>query len=216
MREADMIVSFEWVDLARTLQAAYPQSEEATAKVVHISLDSALHNGWSKDHFGCPVYHSITAGADKFVFGLLQNDSVSPVAREWTDSPPIPGSVPADGEDIYISHLSQALCARSTPWPTWARTGGGGVASGLGQAVGSALALKDSDLLPVAILGDGDFLMGGSALWTAARYDLLLLVIVANNASFNDQVTRSVWPAPAAGLSKTSGLGSGSTTLYWI
>ncbi|KAJ5626300.1 hypothetical protein N7510_002609 [Penicillium lagena] len=212
IREADVIVSFEWVDLAGTLQAAYPPGEEPTAQVVHISLDSALHNGWSKDHFGHPpVDHSITADADKFVSSLLQTASVSPVAREWTDPPPIPTSVLADGEEIYMSHLSQALYSTVSPddmciiriplgWKGGemrathplaylGQDGGGGVASGPGQAVGSALALKDSDLLPVAILGDGDFLMGGSALWTAARYGLPLLVIVANNASFfNDEV----------------------------
>ena len=67
--------------------------------------------------------------------------------------------------------------------------GGAGLASGPGQAVGAALALKDSELVPVAILGDGDFLMGSSALWTAARYRLPVLIIVANNASFfNDEV----------------------------
>ena len=38
-------------------------------------------------------------------------------------------------------------------------------------------------------MGDGDFLMGASALWTARRYRLPLLVIVANNRSFfNDEV----------------------------
>lgn len=67
--------------------------------------------------------------------------------------------------------------------------GGAGIGSGPGQAVGSALALKDSPLIPVAILGDGDFLMGCSALWTAARYRIPVLVIVSNNASFfNDEV----------------------------
>jgi len=67
--------------------------------------------------------------------------------------------------------------------------GGAGIGSGPGQAVGSALALKDTPYVPVAILGDGDFLMGCSALWTAARYRIPVLVIVSNNASFfNDEV----------------------------
>jgi thiamine pyrophosphate-dependent acetolactate synthase large subunit-like protein len=79
---------------------------------------------------------------------------------------------------------------RSThPLAYLGQDGGAGLASGPGQAVGAALALKDSELVPVAILGDGDFLMGSSALWTAARYRLPVLVIVANNASFfNDEV----------------------------
>ena len=38
--------------------------------------------------------------------------------------------------------------------------GGGGIGSGPGMAVGAALALRGGDRLPVAVLGDGDYLMG--------------------------------------------------------
>ena len=41
--------------------------------------------------------------------------------------------------------------------------GGAGIGSGPGMAVGAALALEGSGRLPVAVLGDGDFLMGGTA-----------------------------------------------------
>ena len=58
-----------------------------------------------------------------------------------------------------------------------------------GIAVGAALALRNSGYLPVAVLGDGDYLMGVTALWTAVRYHIPLLVIVANNRSYyNDEV----------------------------
>jgi thiamine pyrophosphate-dependent acetolactate synthase large subunit-like protein len=69
--------------------------------------------------------------------------------------------------------------------------GGGGVGSGPGMSVGAALALRDSgsNRLPVAVLGDGDFLMGANALWTAVRNRVPLLVVVANNRSFfNDEL----------------------------
>src|SRR5215211_3952800 len=67
-------------------------------------------------------------------------------------------------------------------------SGGGGVGYGPGAAVGAALALKDTGKIPVAILGDGDFLMASSALWTAAHYQLpLLLVIYDNRSFFNDE-----------------------------
>jgi len=67
--------------------------------------------------------------------------------------------------------------------------GGAGIGSGPGMAVGAALALEGSGRLPVAVLGDGDFLMGGSAIWTAAHYRLPLLIVVANNSFyFNDVV----------------------------
>lgn len=62
--------------------------------------------------------------------------------------------------------------------------GGGGIGSGPGMAVGAALALKGTGRIPIAILGDGDFLMGSSALWSAVSEGLGLLVIVANNRSY--------------------------------
>ena len=43
--------------------------------------------------------------------------------------------------------------------------------------------------LAVAVCGDGDFLMGVTALWTAVHYRIPLLVVVANNRTFyNDEV----------------------------
>jgi thiamine pyrophosphate-dependent acetolactate synthase large subunit-like protein len=43
--------------------------------------------------------------------------------------------------------------------------------------------------MPVAICGDGDFMMGCTAIWTAAHYRIPLLIVVANNRSFyNDEV----------------------------
>jgi thiamine pyrophosphate-dependent acetolactate synthase large subunit-like protein len=69
--------------------------------------------------------------------------------------------------------------------------GGGGIGSGPGMAVGAALALRDqgSDRLPVAVLGDGDYLMGVTALWTGVHYRVPVLILVANNESFfNDEL----------------------------
>ena len=67
--------------------------------------------------------------------------------------------------------------------------GGGGIGAGPGLAIGSALALKGTDRLPLAILGDGDYLMGVNALWTASNAQIPLLIIIVNNRSyFNDEV----------------------------
>jgi thiamine pyrophosphate-dependent acetolactate synthase large subunit-like protein len=66
--------------------------------------------------------------------------------------------------------------------------GGGGIGIGPGNAVGAALALRGSGRLPVAMLGDGDFLMGATALWTAVANKIPLLIVIANNRSyFNDE-----------------------------
>ena len=71
--------------------------------------------------------------------------------------------------------------------------GGGGIGGGPGMAVGAALGLRDSaqgaSRLPIAVLGDGDFLMGCTAIWTAVHYRIPVLMIVSNNNSFfNDEL----------------------------
>jgi acetolactate synthase-1/2/3 large subunit len=66
--------------------------------------------------------------------------------------------------------------------------GGGGVGYGPGGSVGAALALKQKGRFPVGITGDGDFLMGSGALWTAAHYQIPLLLVINNNNSWgNDE-----------------------------
>jgi thiamine pyrophosphate-dependent acetolactate synthase large subunit-like protein len=43
--------------------------------------------------------------------------------------------------------------------------------------------------MPIAVCGDGDFMMGCTAVWTAVHYRIPLLFVVANNRSFyNDEV----------------------------
>jgi benzoylformate decarboxylase len=69
------------------------------------------------------------------------------------------------------------------------KDGGAAVGVGPGHAVGAALALRDSGRLVTAVLGDGDTVMGITALWTASHHNLPLLIIVANNSSFfNDEL----------------------------
>jgi thiamine pyrophosphate-dependent acetolactate synthase large subunit-like protein len=94
---------------------------------------------------------------------------------------------------VSFSHLP--LSWNGASWPFHhpldflGSDGGGGIGAGPGIAVGAALALKHSGRLSVAVCGDGDFLMGATALWTATHYRIPLLLIVANNQSFyNDEV----------------------------
>ncbi len=66
----------------------------------------------------------------------------------------------------------------------------------------AALALDASSRLPAAVLGDGDFMLGGTAVWTAAHYRLRLLIVVANNSSFYNDVVHQQrvagqWQRPA-------------------
>jgi benzoylformate decarboxylase len=67
--------------------------------------------------------------------------------------------------------------------------GGGAVGTGPGHTIGAALALKDTDRLTVGIIGDGDYLMGVQALWTAAHFEIPVMIVVADNRSyFNDEM----------------------------
>ncbi|MBI1201054.1 MAG: thiamine pyrophosphate-binding protein [Rhodopseudomonas sp.] len=74
--------------------------------------------------------------------------------------------------------------------------GAAGIGGAPGMSVGSALALRDSGRLPVAVFGDGDYLMGVSALWTAARHRIPMLIVIANNNGYyideQHQVTTSL------------------------
>jgi acetolactate synthase-1/2/3 large subunit len=94
-----------------------------------------------------------------------------------------------------------SIMSRSLGWPPngnfmespldfLGSNGGGGVGSGPGMAIGAALALRDTapGRIPVAVLGDGDFMMGVNALWTAANQNIPMLLVVANNRSYyNDE-----------------------------
>jgi acetolactate synthase I/II/III large subunit len=62
--------------------------------------------------------------------------------------------------------------------------GGGGIGYGMGAAIGAALAHCGDGTLVVDIQGDGDLLYTPSALWTLAKYELPVLVIINNNRAY--------------------------------
>jgi thiamine pyrophosphate-dependent acetolactate synthase large subunit-like protein len=67
--------------------------------------------------------------------------------------------------------------------------GGGAVGTGPGHTIGAALALKDKGRLTIGVLGDGDYLMGVNALWTASRMEIPVMIVVADNRSYyNDEM----------------------------
>lgn len=214
LRQADVVLALDWIDVGGTLRQAYG-SDDVAARVISCSADSLLHNGWSKDHFELPpVDCPIFSHPDLLVNALLD---ILPENRRdcWRGNAPpkklTQSAVTDSAEELCLSGLSaamhQVLDSRSvslvhlpTGWPVgdWyfrgaldflGGDGGGGVGAGPGISVGAALALRDSGRLPVAILGDGDYLMGGTALWTAATIDLPMLVVVANNGTYlNDEL----------------------------
>jgi thiamine pyrophosphate-dependent acetolactate synthase large subunit-like protein len=209
LREADVILALDWCDLAGTLGAAFG-AEPVRAKVIVASCDAHAHRGWSMDHQGLPVADVyLLCEADAAVGPLLE--AVSPRRVERPRTPAYDEAVEQAGDALTLRVLAGAFneAARGLPititrvplgWHGGYRhfrgpldylgaDGGAGVGSGPGMAVGVALALKGSGRIPVALIGDGDFLMGVTALWTATHYHIPCLVIVCNNRAFyNDEL----------------------------
>ena len=207
LREAGLIVSFDWVDAPGAIRQT-----GAEAPVVNVSIDHQLANGWSFDHTG-PIraeFH-IATPPDNCIAALAAAAGLAPPPAP-TDEPtcptrahaPEPGPMSMEG---FAAALGEGLTGEVAslvrlplgwdggawhfrhPLDYLGYDGGAGIGSGPGMLVGAALALKNSDRLPVAVLGDGDVMMGVSALWTAARYRIPMLAIVCNNRSFyNDEV----------------------------
>jgi acetolactate synthase-1/2/3 large subunit len=68
-------------------------------------------------------------------------------------------------------------------------SGGAGIGYGSGAAVGVALGQRGTGRLPVAITGDGDYLMTPTSVWTAVHYQIPLLLVIRNNRSYyNDEI----------------------------
>lgn len=64
-------------------------------------------------------------------------------------------------------------------------SGAGGLGFTLPSAIGAALALKNSGIIPVAFQTDGDLMYVSSALWTAAHHRIPLLVVMHNNRAYH-------------------------------
>jgi len=205
--KADLILSLDWVDLAGTLKAA--QAPAANAKVISVTADYQIHNGWSMDHQGLAPVDLLLAADPEHAVPLLLGALGDVLARPGASAPAKQAEL-APGP-LTVEHLARALhgavgakpCSLTHLPLSWngawwpfrhpldflGSDGGGGLAAGPGVTVGAALALKGSGRLAVGICGDGDFLMGATALWTATHYRIPLLIVVANNRSFyNDEV----------------------------
>jgi thiamine pyrophosphate-dependent acetolactate synthase large subunit-like protein len=205
---ADVILSLDWLDLGGTLKQAFGDKPVA-AKVIQVSCDVHSHRGWNFDyHLLAPTDVQLLCEPDAGVPHLL--------AACKQRSGPMPAKLAvarvseAAGQGLNLSLLAENLqkviagkdvCFTRLPlgW-NGAYThfrhpldyigydGGAGVGSGPGITVGAGLALRGSGRLAVGLHGDGDFLMGNTALWTATHYQIPCLMVVCNNRSFfNDE-----------------------------
>jgi thiamine pyrophosphate-dependent acetolactate synthase large subunit-like protein len=207
---ADVVLALDWLDLGGTLAAA----GELRGETISVSLDHQLHSGWGKESFAPGAVDTrIGADVDATVTALLRELS-HPRATSWAGHGRTADPRPAaadEGRRLDVGDIAAALeravgtdpvslvrIPNSWSGDLWnvehpldllGADGGEGIGSGPGMVIGAALALRDSERLAIGVLGDGDFVMGANALWTAAHYGLGLLIVVADNRSFfNDEI----------------------------
>ena len=216
LREADVVLSLDWLDLSGTLKQAWGD-KTVGSKVIQVSVDHYSHNGWSMDHQGLPPVDLFLLCEPEPAVTLL-NQLVKPRSTPAPVKRPLPLAAPiqivpgaSGASNMTVTTLAatlrravgdQKICLMRLPL-SWSgemwdfnhpldylgTDGGGGIGSGPGMSIGSALALKGTDRLPVAVIGDGDFMMGVNAWWTAANARIPMLVVVCNNRSFfNDEI----------------------------
>jgi thiamine pyrophosphate-dependent acetolactate synthase large subunit-like protein len=183
------------------------------SKIVQCSMDQYIHHGWNADYQALPPADAyLMCEADAVVPLLLKRISALPASASGKKTESAETKTrKAEGKAISIRALADAfneasarieVCLTQLPlgWNGAYRhfrhpldylgaNGGGGVGAGPGLTVGAALALKGTGRVVVGILGDGDFLMGATALWTAAHFRVPCLFLIANNRSFyNDEL----------------------------
>ncbi len=206
---ADVILSLDWVDLGGTIKAVFGTAGPP-AKVIHASLDHRLHGGWSMDYQALPPVDMLLAAEPDAVVGALLDALQARPSKPKAEPRPFaieevpPGTLriaqlahglrrAVEGREVSLLHLPLSWDGKLWPFrhplDFIGQDGGGGIGAGPGISVGAALALRDRGRLPIGICGDGDFLMGATAIWTAVHYKIPLLIVVANNRSFyNDEV----------------------------
>jgi thiamine pyrophosphate-dependent acetolactate synthase large subunit-like protein len=219
VRQADVILSLDWLDLSGFLRQCFGESQTqapAPATIIQCTLDSYLANGFNMAYQALSAVDiNILADPDSFVAAALDRLGDAPKAtprlpkglRHWCESVPAkPSEGPLTMADIAHAYRAMSeqgsvtLARAPLGWPGFGcrfehpldylgKDAGGAVGTGPAHCVGVALALKDSGRPVVGIIGDGDYLMGVTALWTASRMRLPLMMVICNNRSyFNDEM----------------------------
>ncbi|MGE5217732.1 MAG: thiamine pyrophosphate-binding protein [Chloroflexota bacterium] len=225
IKQADLIISLDWLDLAGVLRLALGGAQTqvpADKTILHCSVDAIRTNGWSMDHQAlAAVDIPIFAEPDQFVAQMVEETGAKKNRKiktrpemkrflHWNDTLKSK-SAPARGKPMSMWDMAMTVreFARGKPvtfarlpigWPGEAyefdgplsfmgNDGGGAVGTGPGHTIGAALALKDSGRLPIGIIGDGDYLMGANALWSASHFEIPVMIVVADNRSYyNDEM----------------------------
>src|SRR5437667_1887291 len=170
LREADVVLSLDWIDTAGALTQAWGDAPVGPEEIL-VHADAHIHRGWSMDYQGLPpadVY--LMCEPDVAVPLLLDATRARPAVvaprKEISQEPDSALSIRAlarafneatEGMDITLSKLPLgwhgAYRHFKHPFDHLGSHGGGGVGAGPGMIVGAALALKDSGRIVAGILG---------------------------------------------------------------
>ena len=220
LTKSDVVLSLDWPDLQDCMIQARGMAVDGV-KVIQVSVDAQGHNGYSGDHQRlAAVDLNIAVPPDAILAPLIARlegeyrRRAAPLPKPTAPMAPKPdladelSTLTDIGRAFAYLRNEHKLCLTRVPlnWPAGAYQlyapldylgydGGGGVGSGPGMAVGAALALQDagSDRLAVGIMGDGEFIGSASAMWTAAHYQIPVLIVVGNNRSyFTDEIQQEL------------------------
>ena len=209
--EADVILALDWVDLGGGMRAL-KNLPEAPARIIACSLDQTLHNGAHGNYMAqAQIDVFMAATSETVTEDLLEALPAGGKKAPWRGKAEKKAKA-SDPARITMDKIARTLRAafadpdkvtlaglcRGWPCDLWpfhdsqaytGKDGGGGIGSGSGISVGVALAMHTRGRETVAVLGDGDFLMGASSVWSAVRAKIPLLIVLNNNRSyFNDEL----------------------------
>ncbi|HXJ64480.1 MAG TPA: thiamine pyrophosphate-binding protein [Actinomycetota bacterium] len=208
LRQADAVVALDWIDLGSTLRQVFG-SDEVRPRLVAAGMDAAVAGRWAQDG-GAPAPGDVTlfCDPDVAVARLLPRlEGERPGWRRVAEPNAAVANAAEASEELRLADLITATRSALGDSPAtlvraphrgwehrrweWAHPldylgydGGAGLGSGPGMVVGAAIGLRGTGRLAVGVLGDGDYLQGCTALWTAAHERIPLLMVVANNGTY--------------------------------
>jgi len=151
----------------------------------------------------------LTTGARREAF-RQRGERVAQANRQTLEQARTEATYGWDASPVSTARLSMELWAELksedwsyvTGWVNWplrlwdfdkhyqyiGRAGGEGVGYYAPASVGAALANRKHGRLTVAIQPDGDLMVAPGALWTAARHQIPILIVMQNNRAYHQEV----------------------------
>ena len=82
IKNADVILSLDWVDLGGAFKTVLG-TDEPKAKVIQVTLDYVLHNGWSMDYMALPTVDLLILGRTFLARRFTHEQAVSAIVVSY-------------------------------------------------------------------------------------------------------------------------------------